>query len=505
MHTTGSRLWQRHRLPVLGVGYLVVLALLVWVCVAAFTKDLPWQRVVSVEVVTTHAGLELNNHADVKIAGRVVGEVRGVRSSAGRTVIELGLDPDEVRHVPADVDAAIVPKTLFGEKFVDLLPRAAAPGAGGAGDAGGSIEAAAVGATGPRITDGAVIEQTATATEIGDVYAKLVPVLRAIDPAKLSTVLTTLASTVQGRGAQLNQTVRNLGELLERVDPHLDTLDADLRQLARVLEGYDAAAPDVLRTLANATALSTDLLVPAEERLGRFLDTLTDLSDTTREVLAANGENLVHIVTRGEPLLALLDEYSPMLACSIDGLRLVDLHGNLTTGSRGPYVLLSIDMFLLREPYSAPRDLPTERTSGAHLDSLPAPIRSWAPHCPRFGEQIHRAVDAQPRSLPPMPHQVISNEREQAGAQSGTKAGTGSGKKGAGTKAGTAAGPLDLEAQRLALATALARDLLARTGGTKPGTGEAGTASGSGTTPGSAELGGLLLAPLLGDDPVEVP
>ncbi|TWH02701.1 phospholipid/cholesterol/gamma-HCH transport system substrate-binding protein [Nocardioides sp. J9] len=472
--------WQQHRHALLGVGYLVVLALLVSVSIAAYNKDLPWQRTAHVEVLTTRAGLELNKYADVKLQGRVVGEVRDIRSRDGRTVIELGIQPDELERIPADVDAAIVPKTLFGQKYVDLLPRTTGPAGRGASGT------AAASASGPRLTDGATIEQTATATEIGDVYDKLVPVLRAIDPARLSTVLTTLAATLEGRGGQVRDTLDNLDTFLAELDPHLDTLDTDLRLLARTLDGYDAAAPDVLTNLANVTALTEDLLVPAEKRLGRFLATLTDLSDTAREVLAENRDDLVRLVVRGEPLTALLAEYSPMLACSIDGLRRVDLHGNQTTGARGPYVLLSIDMFIVRQPYSAPADLPSNPESDAALDTLPAPIRSWEPHCPRFGQQVHEAVDALPRSLPALPNQVITSEhgdertpQPQAGSSARSRA-------------------VDVEGRRLAVATALARDLLARLDGSAGEDGED-------EERGDAELGGLLIAPLLGGDPLEVP
>ena len=67
----------RHADALLGVGYVVVLALFVTVSIAAYAKVLPWQRTAHVEVVTTHAGLELNRYADVKLQGRIVGEVRG--------------------------------------------------------------------------------------------------------------------------------------------------------------------------------------------------------------------------------------------------------------------------------------------------------------------------------------------------------------------------------------------------------------------------------------------
>jgi len=449
----------RHREVALGIAYVLVLVLLAATCVAAYRKALPFQRTAEVSLVTTRAGLELRPHSDVKIQGRIVGEVRSITSDGGRAVVELGIEPDELDLIPADVDAAIVPKTLFGEKYVDLIspqrPSAA------------------------RLAEGAVITQSETATEIGDVYAHLVPLLRAVDPAQLSIVLNTLASTLRGRGEQLGRTIDRLGTFLGELNPHLDSLETDLRLLTGTLEVYDEAAPDFLRTLANASALSSDLLVPAEERFAAFLDTVTDVSILTRDLLAESGDEMVQIVVRGRPLLELLDTYAPMMACSIEGLRRVDIHGNQTTGSRGPYVLLTIDMFISREPYRYPEDLPTDPRSSAYLTNLPSPIRSWAPHCPKFGPQVYRTPDAQPRSLPPLSSQVLSEEQASAGATTGTRT------------TAPSRDTQDPQAERLAIAVVLARDLLDRRGrrGAK----------------GDPELGGLLVAPMLADGTVEVP
>ena len=36
--------------------------------------------------------------------------------------IELAIDPDHLDEIPADVSARLLPKTLFGERFVSLVP-----------------------------------------------------------------------------------------------------------------------------------------------------------------------------------------------------------------------------------------------------------------------------------------------------------------------------------------------------------------------------------------------
>ena len=383
--TRANRHFAAHRPALMGLVYLVVLATLAGICVLAYRKDLPWQRTVSVRLRTADPGLELNPGSDVKLRSRIVGRVDSIESNGTLAVIRLAVSPSEVPLIPRNVDAAIIPKTLFGEKFVDLLPPARPSAA--------------------RIADGDVIRQSTTAVELGAVYDRLVPLLRAVDPAKLSTILNGLARALDGRGEQLGRIITQVDTFLGTLDPHLATLQTDLRQLARTLQVYGDAAPALLRTLANATAVSRDLLVPSEQRLRSLLDTVVSTSDLTRTVLHENAEDIVALTGRARPLLALLDAYSSNLPCSLHGLHLLDKLGNQVTGARGPFTNLNVDLVVQGNPYVYPRDLPSARTSDANDARLPAGIPSFAPHCPRFGRMTLQVRDAGPFSLSPLPFQ----------------------------------------------------------------------------------------------------
>ena len=107
------------RMRVLGVAFIAgcvgLLTLTVLVYQKAFTP------VDKVTLVTDSIGNQLVVPADVKLRGIVVGEVRSVHSNGRRATVDLALDPDDVHLIPANVSARILPKTLFGEKFVDLV------------------------------------------------------------------------------------------------------------------------------------------------------------------------------------------------------------------------------------------------------------------------------------------------------------------------------------------------------------------------------------------------
>jgi len=369
---------RKHSSPLLGLAYLLVLALLVGTSIAAYNKALPWQGAVHVSLTTTTPGLELNPQSDVKLQGLRVGEVRSITSDGRGATIDIAIDKDKVDLIPANVDAAIVPKTLFGEKFIDLRVPSSPSTA--------------------RLTSGSVIRQSTTSVEIGRLFGNLVPVLRTLKPDQLSVMLTSLADALDGRGAKIARTLNQLKELLDDVDPHLGVLAHDLQQLATVSDVYADAAPDLMRVLSATSAISSELLVPGEQHFQAFLDQVGVTADQTKDVLAENAEHLVTLSGEARPVLALLDEYSRALPCFLNALHTADILANQAAGGRGPFVNLTVDVITQQTPYRNPSDLPG-RGNDATDTRLPSQVPSWAPHCAKFAPYVYSLKDAPPYSL----------------------------------------------------------------------------------------------------------
>src|SRR4051794_40058025 len=100
----------------LGVIFLALLLLMVWTVNAVFTqKFLHFDKV---QLNTDTIGLQLPSRADVKVRGVIVGQVMEAKSGADGAVLTLGIKPDKIGKIPDNVTASILPKTLFGEKYV---------------------------------------------------------------------------------------------------------------------------------------------------------------------------------------------------------------------------------------------------------------------------------------------------------------------------------------------------------------------------------------------------
>src|SRR5687768_16147416 len=103
---------------VLGVVFMCLLLAGVYLTYAVFTKKFADYDEVALQ--TSKIGLQLPERADVKIRGVIVGEVLEFESNTDGAVLTLGIFPSERDTIPANVTGSIVPKTLFGEKYVSL-------------------------------------------------------------------------------------------------------------------------------------------------------------------------------------------------------------------------------------------------------------------------------------------------------------------------------------------------------------------------------------------------
>lgn len=331
---------------------LLLAALLVAACgvsVAAYRKAFTSR--VAVVLRTDHVGNQLQRDSDVKLLGVPVGEVRAIRSRGDGAEVELALHPDQVHRIPANVSARLLPKTLFGERFVSLEPPA---------DPTGSL------------AEGDVIEQdrTSAAIELERVLTDLLPTLQAVRPDKLAAALTSAAQALRGRGATLGQAIVQLDAYLRELNPQLPVLQEDITRFADVAEVYADAGPDLVRALADATAVSRTL---ADQRanLDAVYGSLTTAAADLTGFVRANGETVVALADRARPTVELVATYSPEFPCvlaAVNALR-PRMDEVLGKGTDQPGVHAEVTVVPPGEAYVPGRDEPVHGRGGG-------------PHCP---------------------------------------------------------------------------------------------------------------------------
>ena len=365
--SAGGRAVVRRRLQ--GVAFLVVLALLLGLTVALYTKAFTDTARVLLRADT--AGSQLQEASDVKVRGVVVGEVRSVEADADGATIELGIRPRYLEQIPADVTARLLPKTLFGERYVSLVvPERPSP---------------------ERLADGAEISQdrTENAVELQRVIDDLLPLLRAVQPQDLSYTLGAVAAALRGRGEDLGENLASLGGYVGELNTVLPELQADISGLADVADIYTSAADDILGVLDDL-AVTSRTLVDQSEQLRRTFTVVGSSSVTAAGFLEANERDLISLAATSRPVLGTFAEYSPVYPCLLDGLaRFQPMITEAFGGDGDPALNLDIVVTLPpRNPYR-PGDQPAYLDRSGpdcrgldDVDALIAAADRGEYHCP---------------------------------------------------------------------------------------------------------------------------
>lgn len=325
--------------PLAGLLTMLTLALVVVLAVGLFRDS--FRDTVPVTVIADRAGLVMNPEAKVKMHGAQVGKVATIEPlSGGGAALHLAIDPDSLDAIPANVGAEITSSTVFGSKFVELIPPSApSPNA---------LAAGTVIRGGDKVT-----------VELNTVFQQLVSVLSKVEPAKLNQTLGALSKSLNGRGAKFGTTLVALDSALGKINPSLDTLNHELAVAPTVFNAFADASPDLLGTVENATRIS-GTVVDEQDSLDALLMSAIGLADIGTDVLSTNRGPLTDALRLLVPTTDLTNQYNAALTCGIGGL-LPLANG---PGLPMPGAVLLQGFFLGRERYRYPGNLPKVAAKG---------------------------------------------------------------------------------------------------------------------------------------------
>jgi virulence factor Mce-like protein len=282
-----------------GVLFLAVIAGLVALTVLLYNKA--FTPVVEVTLEASRAGNQLSAPSDVKLRGLIVGEVREITTTGDGAVMRLALDPDQVELIPSNVKARLLPKTLFGEKYVDLvIPE---------------------GASSESISEGDVIPQdrSEVARETEETLNDLLPLLRALKPQQVSTTLNAISGALRGRGDQIGENLELVDSYLKEINPEIPALGENFRGLADFADNLERSTPDIVTLLDNLSAINRNL-VDQEQELNTFLTSTTGFADEMNGFLNENDERLIRLAADSRPVLETFARYAPEFPCLAKGL-----------------------------------------------------------------------------------------------------------------------------------------------------------------------------------------
>jgi len=285
------------KLKALGLLFLALLLAGVWLTYGVFTQKFTHFDEVTLDAPTI--GLQMPERADVKIRGVIVGEVLGFSATDEGAQVRLGIYPSQMHTIPRNVTGAIVPKTLFGEKYVSLVvPADPSP---------------------ESLRPGQTITRTNVPVEVQKVLADLFPLLRTVQPADLNLTLNAISTALEGRGEALGRDLVTVDRYLKRVNPQLPQIIEDLRLTTKVSNTYADVMPSIAQILDN-TITTTGTLEDRHRQLRALFANVSSFSDTAHDFLKQNGDNIIRLGQVSRPQAQMLARYAPEYPCLLGGL-----------------------------------------------------------------------------------------------------------------------------------------------------------------------------------------
>lgn len=283
---------------------------------------------------TSTQGVFTDGGTDVKMRGVNVGTVTGVELlDDGRARLSFAID--EGVEVPATVAARVEPLSVFGPKFISLIPE---PGP----------------TRGALLSDGDEIASATIRNELTGVLADTTTLLAGIDTQDVIEIFDAVSAGVNGRGDEIGETIDGATTLVDIAHGHRDELTRFLPDVAEVsstiasrsatfldrIDTYQSVA-DLVGGRDAEVASILDAAATIALRSGTLLDDASDEFDLTVRAVA---DVMAGIHSERELLPSSLDAVGAFFDMLGAGMRLPGPDGKKLTALKG---FITVDLCLV--------------------------------------------------------------------------------------------------------------------------------------------------------------
>jgi phospholipid/cholesterol/gamma-HCH transport system substrate-binding protein len=181
----------------------------------------------------------------------------------------------------------------------------------------------------------------------------------------LNGVLSALGDGLRGQAEVIGQGITDGNEVLQQLNPRSESVRRDWQALKGFSDTYSVAAQNITAVLDAASTTSVTITDNAKA-LDSLLLSVTGLSNSGIELLGPNKDNLIKAINTLEPTTALLNLYSPELACVLMGGKKVLDKGfsQAAGGKNGKSAIVDAALLFGDDQYRYPDNLPIVNARG---------------------------------------------------------------------------------------------------------------------------------------------
>ncbi|HEV2755756.1 MAG TPA: MCE family protein [Actinomycetota bacterium] len=235
-----------------------------------------------------NCGQGLREGGDVKLRGVLVGRLGPLeRIEGGDCRVRLDLFPDSMSQIPANAGAEIRAKTVFGEKWLELVypddPSEA------------------------RLAAGDLIpkDRTLDPIEVETILNTGLPLLEAIDPENLSAALEALSEGFEGQEGDVIASIRDGIRALRPLNENRDLLEGGIAQLDQSSDVLNDVDEDLLEAMANLDEVN-EFTIENQRLIDENLERAPLLLDELSVLFETRFGDLTKLVDRGATVIGLI-------------------------------------------------------------------------------------------------------------------------------------------------------------------------------------------------------
>ena len=235
-------------------------------------------RDVRVEATLPDLGDALGPGAKVRYHGIIVGRVVSVDRGGDGYRAEILVQKQHAETIPADATARVLPSTLFGSEYVELLGRGVS--------AGRHLESG----------DVVTADETAASVRLMESYDTADRLIRSLDVEQLTTATSRIAAAIDGHGEDVGRFVERADEVLAAMQDDEDLFFGTLRGTTRAMAVIDSIEPDAVSG-ARHTATTADTLVAKRATIDRLLTSSAAVADRAGRLLHQHADTGVALAS----------------------------------------------------------------------------------------------------------------------------------------------------------------------------------------------------------------
>lgn len=279
--------------------------------------------------------------APVRYHGIKVGEITSIEAGTESSRVGLTIDQSAIGDIPDTVMVRVLPRTFFGDIYLQFVPKPGAPAAQG-----NSLT--------PGMT--VAVDDGPDAVNLYSLFTDLSDLIAEVKPDQLNVALAAVDRAIGGRGDELGVMIDNWWAASKELETTLDRFIDATPQFRRVAESLQRATPAVIESLHSVTGISRGIAEHAGN-LGEFLTAAAGFVSATGEFVAAEQQNLITVLDSTGTILATVADHPSGITRTVREADKFGAAGTILFAS-GRFNITAVPTFSEPMPYTA-ADCPT--------------------------------------------------------------------------------------------------------------------------------------------------